>query len=64
LRIAGEYTSHFFATKRNLGTGLGLWVTREIVEKHGGKIYMRSSVVGPRTGTVFSILLPQRKEHP
>lgn len=64
LENRGRIYEPFFSTKRNLGTGLGLWVTREIVEKHGGKIYMRSSVVPPRTGTVFSILLPQPKEHP
>jgi signal transduction histidine kinase len=47
-----------FTTKGSVGTGLGLWVAREIVEKHGGKIQMRSSVGGPHHGSTFSVLLP------
>ncbi|HYG97877.1 MAG TPA: ATP-binding protein [Terriglobales bacterium] len=48
----------FFSTKKDIGTGLGLWVTREIVEKHGGTIRVRSTQKGSRTGSVFSIFLP------
>lgn len=47
-----------FTTKGAVGTGLGLWVARQIVEKHGGKIQMRSSVGGPHRGSTFSVLLP------
>jgi PAS domain S-box-containing protein len=50
----------FFTTKGNMGTGLGLWVTRQIIDKHGGQIRVRSCIGGPKTGTVFSIFLPQR----
>jgi PAS domain S-box-containing protein len=32
----------FFSTKTETGTGLGLWVSKEIVEKHGGSIRVRS----------------------
>jgi len=49
----------FYTTKQDVGTGLGLWVSREIVQKHGGNITLRSSVAPGRTGTVFSIFLPE-----
>ncbi|HET9100872.1 MAG TPA: ATP-binding protein, partial [Acidobacteriaceae bacterium] len=48
----------FFTTKGELGTGLGLWVSAGIVEKHGGSIQVRSSTVLPRRGTTFSVILP------
>jgi PAS domain S-box-containing protein len=48
----------FFTTKKDTGTGLGLWVSRELIEKHGGRLGVRSSTTGPRTGTVFSLFLP------
>jgi signal transduction histidine kinase len=49
----------FYTTKQDVGTGLGLWVSREIVQKHGGKITLRSSVATGHSGTVFSIFLPE-----
>ncbi len=45
----------FFTTKIAVGTGLGLWVSREIVQKHKGKIRLRS-IEGK--GTVFCLFLP------
>ena len=48
----------FFTTKKDTGTGLGLWVSRELIEKHGGHLSVRSSAAGRRTGTVFSLFLP------
>jgi PAS domain S-box-containing protein len=48
----------FFTTKGTVGTGLGLWVSKQIVDKHGGTIRMRSSNNGARRGTVFSVVLP------
>ena len=47
----------FFTTKKNIGTGLGLWITKDLLEKRGGRIRFRSSNVPP-TGTVMSIFLP------
>lgn len=48
----------FFTTKGQRGTGLGLWVTRAIIQRYGGEIQLRSSVSSERHGTVFSIFLP------
>ncbi len=49
----------FFTTKSDVGTGLGLWISRTIVEKHGGAINVRSRTKTGSTGTVFSVVLPQ-----
>jgi len=48
----------FFTTKGQRGTGLGLWVTRSILQRYGGEMQLRSSVDTSRHGTVFSIFLP------
>jgi signal transduction histidine kinase len=48
----------FFTTKKDIGTGLGLWVTKEIIQKHGGVIRVKSSTNPKRHGTAFSIWLP------
>jgi len=50
----------FFTTKETTGTGLGLWVSHEIIEKHRGRVRVRSRSVhsGGSSGTVFQIFLP------
>jgi PAS domain S-box-containing protein len=48
----------FFTTKGSVGTGLGLWVCKQLVEKNGGSIQVRSNMGGERRGTTFSIVLP------
>ena len=48
----------FYTTKNDAGTGLGLWVSRGIVQNHGGSIRVRSRTEGQNRGTVFSIFLP------
>lgn len=47
-----------FTTKIATGSGLGLWVAKELVEKHGGSIRVRSRSGGPKRGTIISVLLP------
>ncbi len=47
-----------FTTKGNLATGLGLWVSKEIVQRHGGKIQLRSNAEPPVTWTAVSVQLP------
>ena len=51
----------FFTTKGAKGTGLGLWVTRGLIEKHGGAIRVWSSTQPGKSGTVFSIFLPLKQ---
>ena len=48
----------FYTTKKDVGTGLGLWLSREIVKKHQGSIQVRSSIRSGQTGTVFSVFFP------
>ena len=50
----------FYTTKEGTGTGLGLWVTKQIVDKHGGEIRLRTRSEGAATWTVFSLFLPER----
>lgn len=54
----------FFTTKGTVGNGLGLWICKQLVEKHGGSIRVRSNTGGVRRGTTFSVLLPQDAEKP
>jgi PAS domain S-box-containing protein len=50
----------FYTTKGEKGTGLGLWITSQLVEKNGGAIKFRSRYDSPdrNGGTVFSVWLP------
>ena len=48
----------FFTTKGEIGNGLGLWVSKQIIDNHGGAVQFRSSIGGSYRGTAFSIILP------
>lgn len=48
----------FTTTKQSLGTGLGLWVTQGMVEKHGGSVRFRSRTAHP-SGTIFRVYFPE-----
>jgi signal transduction histidine kinase len=48
----------FFTTKGEKGNGLGLWISREIVDRHRGILKVRSRQSADRSGTVFTLFLP------
>jgi PAS domain S-box-containing protein len=50
-----------FFTKKEVGTGLGLWITKELIEKAGGSLRVRSRV-GSVSGTVMALFLPLKSE--
>ncbi len=48
----------FFTTKGHKGNGIGLWISRGIVERHRGTLTVRSRQSANRSGTVFAFFLP------
>jgi PAS domain S-box-containing protein len=52
----------FYTTKGEKGTGLGLWISRGIIEKHEGTIHLASTNRNGRSGTAFSVFLPFEQE--
>jgi two-component system sporulation sensor kinase C len=48
----------FYTTKGIGGTGLGLWISSEIIKRHNGQLRVRSSRRPGQSGTVFQMLLP------
>jgi two-component system sensor histidine kinase VicK len=51
-----------FATKSNEGTGLGLFISKAIVEAHGGRIWAENNKEGEKRGAVFTFSLPLTKK--
>jgi signal transduction histidine kinase len=51
----------FFTTKQDVGNGLGLWITRDIVTRHGGSIRVRSNDRTNASGTIFTTFLPHHE---
>jgi signal transduction histidine kinase len=60
--ISVEHRTHifepFFTTKKDVGTGLWLWVSKEIAERHGGHIELSSGKDSSLGGAVFTVFLP------
>ncbi len=56
----------FFTTKGATGTGLGLWVSHEIIQKHQGIVHLRSRMASAQhsSGTVFQLFFPDNEELP
>jgi signal transduction histidine kinase len=55
--IRPKIFTQFFTTKGTSGTGIGLWLTRDIVVRNGGRLRYRSRTRAP-SGTVFTMYLP------
>lgn len=58
--IRKKVFSPFFTTKKDVGTGLGLWIVRDLLMRKGGSIRCRSRVASPdspRSGTVMMVFL-------
>jgi signal transduction histidine kinase len=51
----------FFTTKQDVGNGLGLWITHDIVTRHGGSIRARSKARPGASGTIFTTFLPHHE---
>ena len=53
MEFASQLFQPFFTTKKEVGTGLGLWVSRQITEKHGGALtYSRDNTTETTTFTI------------
>jgi len=48
----------FYTTKKEIGTGLGLWVSKELVTKNGGSISVITSTNPKDHGTIFRLSFP------
>lgn len=59
----GKIFEPFFTTKGDLGTGIGLWVAKRLVEKRGGQLSISSSTEPGNSGTSLSIYLPFAAPH-
>jgi signal transduction histidine kinase len=57
-RTQAKMYQAFFTTKGLCGGGLGLWISAEIIDRHKGRIRVRSSQQEGHSGTVFTLFLP------
>jgi len=60
--ISSEHMAHifeaFYTTKKVRGSGIGLWLTAEMIKKHDGRVRVRTRTGGDYRGTLFDIFLP------
>jgi signal transduction histidine kinase len=56
--LVAQVLQPFFTTKEDRGTGIGLSLSRKVVDHHHGEIRLRSSVRPGKSGTMFKITLP------
>ena len=72
MRLRRRIFEPFYTTKDATGTGLGLWISSEILEKHGATIAVKSRTIEPdadapsngdarlrKSGTVFMLFFPE-----
>ncbi len=59
-RVMHKLFEPFFTTKGNIGTGLGLWLTKDIIERHKGYIRVRNH--RRPHGAIFSFWIPSQLE--
>jgi signal transduction histidine kinase len=57
-KTAARAFDAFFTTKGIGGTGLGLWISKEIVDRHRGTLHIRSSQKQGQSGTAITVFLP------
>ena len=53
----------FFTTRTTVGTGIGLFVSRNFVEEHGGTITLESSIAPEVHGTCVRVFLPEETKY-
>jgi signal transduction histidine kinase len=56
--VVRKLFTSFFSTKGHRGTGLGLMVTRKLIEEHNGSIEVNSQ---PGKGTTITVRMPYQK---
>ncbi len=56
--VAEKIFQPFFTTKGIGGTGLGLWICMEIVNRHHGLLRVKSRAIKSKSGTIFTVFLP------
>ena len=54
--VAHHVFEAFYTTKGMEGTRLGLWVSKEIIDRDQGTLHLRTSQCAGRSGTVFSVV--------